>query len=62
MMENWTLRSGDKVFFTMPRIGVLRGMVMNHVIHHRAQLGLYLRMNDVPVPATYGPTADEGAM
>ena len=43
----------------MPRIGVLRTMVMNHVIHHRAQLTVYYRMNGVPVPALYGPSADE---
>ena len=48
--------------FTMPRVAVLRGMIMNHMIHHRAQLGVYLRMNDIPVPAIYGPSADEGNM
>jgi uncharacterized damage-inducible protein DinB len=51
---------GDRVFFTMPRVAVLRGMVFNHLIHHRAQLTVYLRMNGVPVPALYGPSADEG--
>ncbi len=40
-------------------IAVLRSFVMNHMIHHRAQLGVYLRLNDIPVPATYGPSADE---
>ena len=58
----WSLLSGGKTVFTMPRIAVLRTMIMNHVIHHRAQLGVYFRINDVPVPATYGPSADEGAM
>jgi hypothetical protein len=48
--------------FAMPRVAVLRGFVMNHMIHHRAQLGVYLRMNDVPVPSIYGPSADEGTM
>ncbi len=59
LMENWSLLAGGKTIFTMPRIAVLRGMVMNHMIHHRAQLGVYLRLNDVPVPALYGPSADE---
>lgn len=60
LMQPWTLRMGEKVIFTLPRIAVLRGMVLNHLIHHRAQLTVYLRMNDVPVPALYGPSADEG--
>jgi len=59
LMENWSLLAGGKTIFSMPRIAVLRGMVMNHMIHHRAQLGVYLRLNDVPVPAFYGPSADE---
>lgn len=61
LLQSWTLRAGEKVIFTLPRIGALRAMVMNHMIHHRAQLGVYLRLNDVPVPATYGPSADESA-
>ena len=56
----WSLRNGDRVVFTMPRIAVVRAMVMNHIIHHRAQLTVYLRLNDIPVPALYGPSADEG--
>ena len=59
LMSNWTMRDGDKVYFTAPKIGVLRDFVLNHTIHHRAQLGVYLRMNDVPLPQTFGPTADE---
>ena len=59
MMENWTLRNGDQIYFTMPRIQVLRGMVFNHIVHHRGQLSVYMRMNDIPVPALYGPSADE---
>ena len=55
----WTLSMGEKVFFTMPRIAVLRSMVLSHLIHHRGQLTVYLRMNDIPVPALYGPSADE---
>ena len=58
----WTLLSGGKTIFTMPRVAVLRSMILNHTIHHRAQLGVYLRLNNVPVPATYGPSADEGTM
>ena len=59
LMETWTLLAGGKTIFSMPRIAVLRSMVMNHMIHHRAQLGVYLRLNDLPVPALYGPSADE---
>jgi uncharacterized damage-inducible protein DinB len=55
----WTLKAGGNVIFTMPRATVLRSFVMNHLIHHRAQLGVYLRLNDVPVPGMYGPSADE---
>ncbi len=58
-MKPWTLLSGGKVFFTMPRITVIRSMVLNHIIHHRAQLGVYYRMNNIPLPPSYGPSADE---
>lgn len=58
-MKPWTLRAGDQIFFTMPKIAVIRGMVMNHTIHHRGQLTVYYRMTGVPVPALYGPSADE---
>ena len=58
-MKPWTLLKGGKPMFTMPRIAVLRSFLMNHTIHHRAQLGVYLRLNDVPVPGMYGPSADE---
>ena len=61
-MKPWSLRNGETVFFTMPKVAVLRTFVMNHMIHHRAQLGVYLRLNDIPVPSTYGPSADEGQM
>jgi uncharacterized damage-inducible protein DinB len=47
---------------TLPRIAILRGFVFSHSIHHRGQLTVYLRMNDVPVPSLYGPSADEGAL
>jgi uncharacterized damage-inducible protein DinB len=59
MMKNWTLRSGETVYFTMPRIQVMRGMNFNHIYHHRGQLSVYLRMVNVPLPAVYGPTADD---
>jgi uncharacterized damage-inducible protein DinB len=55
----WTLRKGDTVLFTMPRYRCVRNSVLNHMIHHRAQLTVYLRENDVLVPGMYGPTADE---
>jgi uncharacterized damage-inducible protein DinB len=58
-MKPWTLLGGGKPVFTMPRIAVLRSMVMNHSVHHRGQLSVYLRLNDIPVPAIYGPSADE---
>jgi uncharacterized damage-inducible protein DinB len=56
---NWTLLAGGKEIFTMPRIACLRSMVMNHMIHHRAQLTMYLRLLNVPIPGLYGPSADE---
>jgi uncharacterized damage-inducible protein DinB len=62
LLTNWSLLKEGQALFTMPRIAVLRGMILNHIIHHRAQLGVYLRMNDIPVPALYGPSADEGTM
>jgi uncharacterized damage-inducible protein DinB len=55
----WTLKLGGKAFRIWPRYSALRGFVMNHAIHHRAQLSLYLRLLNVPVPSVYGPTADE---
>jgi len=61
-MKSWSLLAGGKTLFTMPRIACVRGFVMNHTIHHRAQLGVYLRLNDIPVPSIYGPSADEGQM
>jgi uncharacterized damage-inducible protein DinB len=59
-MKGWTLLAGGKTIFTMPRIACIRGFVMNHLIHHRAQLGVYYRLLGVPVPGLYGPSADEG--
>ncbi len=60
LMKPWTLSAGDKTIFTMPRIATLRSFILNHTIHHRAQLGVYLRLNDIAVPSIYGPSADEG--
>jgi len=62
LFKPWTLLSNGKTILTLPRAAVLRSFVMNHIIHHRAQLGVYLRLNDVPVPSIYGPSADEGGM
>ncbi len=59
MMETWTLKDKGKSILALPRVAVLRSFVMNHMIHHRAQLGVYLRMNNVALPGMYGPTADE---
>jgi uncharacterized damage-inducible protein DinB len=58
-MEPWALKSGGHVAFTMPRIAVYRSMILNHMVHHRGQMTVYLRQLDVPVPALYGPSADE---
>jgi uncharacterized damage-inducible protein DinB len=56
---SWSLKAGEQTYFTAPRSAVLRSFVFSHLIHHRAQLGLYLRLRDVPLPACYGPSADE---
>jgi len=58
----WTLKNGATVFFTMPRYNCIRSFVLNHIVHHRAQLSVYLRLNDVPVPGAYGPSADEAGV
>ena len=57
--EKWRLSSGEHVIFEGPRAAVVRGLVFNHVMHHRGQLSVYLRLLDVPLPSIYGPTADE---
>jgi uncharacterized damage-inducible protein DinB len=59
MLAPWTLMAGGKPMMTMPRVAVIRSFVMNHTIHHRAQLTVYLRLNDIAVPGLYGPSADE---
>ncbi len=61
LMATWRLLGpGGTVFVAMPRMAVLRGMVMNHLVHHRGQLSVYMRMLEIPVPSIYGPSADEG--
>jgi uncharacterized damage-inducible protein DinB len=59
MGETWTLLHGGKPLIAMPRSAVMRSFVLNHLIHHRAHLLVYLRLNDIPVPAMYGPSGDE---
>jgi uncharacterized damage-inducible protein DinB len=58
LMAPWALKTAGKTVFTMPRVAVFRSFIMNHAIHHRGQLSVYLRMCDVPLPSIYGPTAD----
>jgi uncharacterized damage-inducible protein DinB len=58
-MVPWSLKNGGQTVLTLPRVVVIRSFVMNHIIHHRGQLSVYLRLNDVPLPSVYGPTADE---
>ena len=60
LKEIWKLMFQGKEVIAMPRVEILLSVVMNHLIHHRAQLGVYLRLNDVAVPGMYGPSADEG--
>lgn len=57
----WVMNYGDQVIIRQPRAQIVRELLLDHLIHHRAQLGVYLRLLDVPVPGTYGPTADEPA-
>lgn len=58
-MKVWTMKHKGQEVYSSPKIGVVRGVVMNHMVHHRGQLTVYLRLNDVPLPMTYGPSADE---
>lgn len=62
LMKNWSLVHDGHTIFTMPRAAVLRGFTINHIIHHRGQLSVYLRLNNVAVPSIYGPSADENTM
>jgi uncharacterized damage-inducible protein DinB len=62
LQKSWSFLNNGTTLFSMPRSACLRTWVMNHNIHHRAQLGVYLRLNNLPVPAIYGPSADESGM
>jgi uncharacterized damage-inducible protein DinB len=59
LMVPWKLVNNGREVFTLPRMGVLRTLFLNHMIHHRGQLSVYLRLRDVPLPSIYGPSADE---
>jgi uncharacterized damage-inducible protein DinB len=61
-MKTWTLLAGGQQILAMPKIAVLRSFAINHTIHHRGQMSVYLRLNNVSVPSIYGPSADEGKM
>ncbi|HSG82439.1 MAG TPA: DinB family protein, partial [Gemmatimonadota bacterium] len=58
-MEPWTLKAGGQEIFTLPRVAVVRSIVLNHIVHHRGQLTVFLRLCGVPLPGTYGPSADD---
>ena len=60
LMAPWSLRKGEHLILSIPRLSALRRFLLHHVIHHRGQLTVYLRMQEVPLPPLYGPTADEG--
>ena len=59
LAKNWRLLSGEHVVFEMPRYAVVRTLVLSHLLHHRGQLSVYLRLKNIPVPSIYGPSADE---
>lgn len=59
MAVMWSFKAGGKTIIDLPRSAVLRSMVLSHMIHHRAQLGVYLRLNEIELPGVYGPSADE---
>ncbi len=59
LMNEWSLKSGERTLMSLPRIGMVRSIMLNHWYHHRGQLTVYLRLLDVPLPSVYGPTADE---
>jgi uncharacterized damage-inducible protein DinB len=59
LMSSWSLTKNGRVLMSVPRIGFIRSIMMNHIYHHRGQLSVYLRLLDVPVPSIYGPSADE---
>lgn len=59
MHKSWSLLRAGEPMMTMPRVACIRSFILNHMVHHRAQLGVYLRINDLPVPGVYGPSADD---
>jgi uncharacterized damage-inducible protein DinB len=59
LKDEWRLASGDQTFFKGPRAAAVRALAFSHIVHHRGQLSVYLRLLDVPVPSIYGPSADE---
>ena len=59
MLAEWTLRVGENVVTTLPKVAALRAFILSHTVHHRGQLSVYLRLLDVPLPSIYGPTADD---
>ena len=59
LLASWTFRRGEHVIFTLPRAAAIRTLAMNHLLHHRGQLSVYLRLLDIPIPGMYGPSADE---
>jgi uncharacterized damage-inducible protein DinB len=59
LLANWQFKKSGQVMMQMPRLAMIRSFLMNHLIHHRGQLSVYLRLQDVPLPSIYGPTADE---
>lgn len=58
LQESWTMRNGEEIYFTSSRLEVIR-VTLSQIIHHRAQLGVFLRLLDIPIPGSYGPSADE---
>jgi uncharacterized damage-inducible protein DinB len=61
LFQRWSLVNKGNAIFTLPRVAVLRSFILSHGIHHRGQFSVYLRLNNVPVPSVYGPSADEGS-
>lgn len=62
LMAPWALKRDDQTIFSMPKAAVWRSFVLSHLVHHRGQMSVYLRLLDVPVPSIYGPSADEGGL
>ena len=60
LVTPWTFRRGEHIIFTLPRAAAIRTLAMNHLLHHRGQLSVYLRLLNIPIPGMYGPSADEG--